>query len=270
MALGQSSGGPVIAAATVAARAASFDVVSIKPSAPDEHWHYGMSPTGYSQHAVVLRVAIGTAYLSSKDFRPNAIQGAPPWVTKDLYDIDAKVAEADAVDWRKQTPAHRELLQAMLQAALADRCKLVVHRVPAEMDGFALVVAKDQPKFKRAPADEELPTGPPLADGGVMVFTGVSRQRIEWTYHGATMASLANMLSGAGVGVVDQTGLTGKYDFVLKRIDMSAEQDGRVSMDAIPDPASLWDLGALGLKVVPIKIPVETIVIDHIEKPSEN
>jgi len=86
------------------------------------------------------------------------------------------------------------------------------------------------------------------------------------------MAELANHLNGVSPGhpVQDRTGLTGKYDFVLKRIDMSEEQDGRVSLDAIPAPNDIWDMGALGLKVEPIKIPAETIVIDHIERPSEN
>lgn len=267
MAVGQVSAGP--APAAMPAKPSAFDVVSIRPSAPDEHWSYGISPTGYSQHATVLAVAIRMAYLGSKDNRPDAIQGAPPWLTKDLYDIDAKVAGADVPEWRKQNMMHKEMLQAMLQAALADRCKLVVHRVPAEMAGWALVVAKEEPKFKDAPPDEELPVGMKLSDGGVAVFTGEGNHRIEWTYHSATMASLATQLSGVGVPVEDRTGLKGKYQLVLKRIDMSEAQNGMVSMDE-KNPANVWDLAALGLKVMPIKLPAETIVIDHIEKPTEN
>jgi uncharacterized protein (TIGR03435 family) len=83
------------------------------------------------------------------------------------------------------------------------------------------------------------------------------------------MASLATQLSGVGVPVEDRTGLKGKYQLVLKRIDMSEAQNGMVSMDE-KNPANVWDLAALGLKVVPIKLPAETIVIDHIEKPTEN
>jgi uncharacterized protein (TIGR03435 family) len=194
-------------------------------------------------------------------------------MSSEKYDIEAKVAPVDVAEWQRQSNFKQQkvMLQAMLQTMLAERCKLVVHRIPAEISGYALVVGKDGPKFKETKPDETIPSGIPLPDGGVLV--GAARDgKLENSFYGASMAELANHLNGVSPGhpVQDRTGLTGKYDFVLKRIDMSEEQDGRVSLDAIPAPNNIWDMGALGLKVEPIKIPAETIVIDHIERPSEN
>jgi uncharacterized protein (TIGR03435 family) len=247
----------------------TFDVVSIRPSGPDKQWHFGVSPTGFSQHAMPLETTIILAYFPRNSFSPELLVGAPPWLSKDLYDIDAKVAPEDLENWKMQNLVHTQILQAMLQAALADRCKLVVHRIPTEIQGWALVIAKDGPKFKEAPPDEVLPTGVKLSDGGVMAFTGENRTKIEWTYHSAPMASLATQLTLSGHPVEDKTGLTGKYQFVLRRIDMTEEQNGMVSSEE-HNPANVWDLAALGLKVVPLKMPAETIVIDHVERPSEN
>jgi uncharacterized protein (TIGR03435 family) len=193
-------------------------------------------------------------------------------MTSDKYDIVAKVAPADVAEWQRQSHTRQKvMMQAMLQTMLAERCKLVVHRSPAEVSGYALVVGKQGSKLKETPAGETLPSGIPLPDGGVMV--GAARGgKLENSFYGTSMAELANHLNGGSPGhpVQDRTGLTGKYDFVLKRIDMSEEQNGVVSLNAIPPPNDLWDLGALGLKVEPIKIPTETVVIDHIERPSQN
>jgi uncharacterized protein (TIGR03435 family) len=193
-------------------------------------------------------------------------------MTQDKYDILAKVAPADVAEWQRQSHTRQKvMMQAMLQTMLAERCKLVVHRIPAEVMGYALLVGKDGLKFKETKPGETIPGGLPLTDGGVMV--GAARGgKLENSFYSASMAELANHLNGVSPGhpVEDRTGLTGKYDFVLKRIDMSEEQNGVVSLNAIPPPNDLYDFGALGLKVEPIKIPTETVVIEHIEKPSEN
>jgi uncharacterized protein (TIGR03435 family) len=73
-----------------------------------------------------------------------------------------------------------------------------------------------------------------------------------------------------GTPVIDRTGLTGTYDLSLTWLGLDPdEHEGAVPISD-PFPLSHWNFGALGLKVVPIQIPTEHIVIDHIEKPSEN
>jgi uncharacterized protein (TIGR03435 family) len=69
--------------------------------------------------------------------------------------------------------------------------------------------------------------------------------------------------------VLDQTGLTGKYDFELQRNSVRAPEGAELPAGP-PDPSLVWDLKTLGLKTVPIKIKTETLVIDHIDRPSDN
>ena len=75
--------------------------------------------------------------------------GAPEWMKSELYDIDARVDEADRAAW--QDPAkQKEMMHAMLQSLLAERCGLVVHRAMVEKPVYALVVGKGGPKFSAA------------------------------------------------------------------------------------------------------------------------
>jgi uncharacterized protein (TIGR03435 family) len=252
----------------------SFGVVSIKPSDlehPGGRMGFGLTPTGYWSGRSPLVRTILMAYYPFKQGTPERLKGVPNWVTKDLFDIEARVGEADMPAWEsaKQNLQHKPMLEQMLQTMLAERCKLVVHRVPVQVEGWALVVARGGRKFSEAPPNEELPKGVILADGGVMVFTGADRRHVEWTYHSAPIASLIYELTIGGRPIVDRTGLTGKYQFVLKQIDMTPEQNGLVSSEET-NPANVWDLGALGLKLEPIKVPSQNIVIDHIERPTEN
>jgi len=79
----------------------------------------------------------------------NQIVGDPGWLTGELYDVVAKVDQADLADWQK--PEMRQtMLRAMLQAMLAERCKVVVHYGSKEVPVYDLVIAKDGPKFKQA------------------------------------------------------------------------------------------------------------------------
>ena len=177
-------------------------------------------------------------------------------------------------EWQKQRPPNQLwMLQAMLQTALADRCKLVVHRIPAEATGFALMVGKHGPKLKEAKPDEPPHSGGiPLPEGGVVISIKPG-QRQEVTYFEISMASLAAHLSmEMGIPFQDKTGLTGKYDFVLaKREDLpppDGQEAGASGSDL--DKATYWDFEALGLELKPVKVPVETIMIVHIERPSAN
>jgi uncharacterized protein (TIGR03435 family) len=88
-------------------------------------------------------------------------------------------------------------------------------------------------------------------------------------FYGAPLSAVAAVLSNiAGRPVQDATGLTGRYDVALKRPQMSTPAQGMSASDSGPTIFSI--LGDLGLKLVPGKGAVETLVIDHIERPSEN
>jgi uncharacterized protein (TIGR03435 family) len=162
------------------------------------------------------------------------------------------------------------MLQAMLQAMFAERCKLVVHRELKDADVYSLVVAKGGPKFKETDPKMDHPGGFTLPWGGVMVPS-----KDGTNMYGASMASFVPYIAmrmNVGRPIQDKTGLTGKYDLVMKRPDMgsaSDEQQGGVSASD-PESAMHSILNDLGLKLESGKGLVETLVIDHIEKPSQN
>jgi len=256
-------------------RPAAFDVVSIKPGRPDgPGQHFGFGPNGYSAAGVNLRLIINQAYFAFNTGGKDAVLGGPEWVDKDVWDIEAKVAPEDLAEYqeeRKRVDTARPLARQMLQAMLAERCKLVVHRIPAEIPGFALVIAKTGVKLAKAAPDEARPSeGLPTAGGGFLVpYHRGDTPHV--TYYGVSMETFAENLRGmAGGPVIDRTGLTGRYDFALNWLSRGPdEREGFVSSDD-PEPLSHWNFRALGLSVERVPIPTEHIVIDHIEKPSAN
>jgi uncharacterized protein (TIGR03435 family) len=256
---------------------AAFDVVSIKPASPDEseHWHYGFGVAGYSASGVPLAWVIHQAYFTFNMGGKDAVSGAPDWVGKDRWDIEAKVAPEDMAEYqqeRTKTGYENSITQQMLQSMLADRCKLVVHRVPAEMPAFAIVIDKKGQKFTEAAQDEAKPSGGIPTPGGGFLVPYNRGETPRMKYYAVSMDTFAQELRGmAGGPVIDRTGLTGKYDFSLTWLSSldPDEREGYISTDD-PFPLSHWNFGALGLRVEKIQIPTEHIVIDHIEKPSPN
>jgi hypothetical protein len=134
----------------------TFDVVSIRENksfpTPQNPPMYGPTPDGYRLKDFGLGIVILTAYIPSQGgdsafFNFNQVTGIPTWLPPTFYDIDAKVAEADLPNWRNpaKEPA---MLRAMLQAMLADRFKLAVHRENKEIPVYELTVARNGPKFK--------------------------------------------------------------------------------------------------------------------------
>jgi uncharacterized protein (TIGR03435 family) len=221
-----------------------------------------------------LGVAILASYSPEKGgaayFTNNQTQGLPDWAMKDRYDIDAKVSEADLPQWQKPA-AQTAMLQAMLRAMLEGRCKLVVHRDAKEVPVYELTVGQNGPKFKDTDPAKPPPAGQALPLGGVVVPEN-GGQTLH--FYGAAIKTLAPLLSNyAGRPVQDNTGLTGKYDFALEKPappgpPPAATQDGTAAPD--PGPSIFSAIEDLGLKLVPAKQSVETLVIDHIEPPSEN
>jgi len=180
-----------------------------------------------------------------KDFQ---ISGAPAWAGEDNYDIVAKATYA----------ASFGQMEVMLQSLLADRFQLKCHRVQAELKGCSLVVGKNGPKFHeyRELKDDD------ARKTGVLMGRGLLRGRKS------DMEYLAIHISNAlDVPVIDRTGLKGLYEISLEYFT-----DGKLPDDTDIRPESLPAAieTQLGLKLVAQKIPVELLVIDHMERPTEN
>jgi uncharacterized protein (TIGR03435 family) len=264
---------------TIETKPLAFDVVSIRPQKSGQSdYGFGATPTGFHMDAPMV-IAVLTAYTpaggnDSAFYSNDRVVGLPEWAHNEFYNVEAKVSEDDLDAW-KEPALQTGMLRAMLQTMLRDRCKLTVHRDTKEVSVYSLVVGKGGPKFKESVADAPHPAGMPLPGGAVVVLEGNNQMH----FYGAQMESLAAYLSNvAGRPVQDKTGLKGRYDFVLQRPSVgagSAEPGASAQPGAgsVPDPgpsvfAVLED--GLGLKLEAAKGSVDTLVIDHIERPSEN
>ena len=223
----------------------AFEAASIKPM------ELGGVMMGFSSSGSRVRLeGYNAFYLIAEAFhlrfyqilRNGAFQDSDPY-----YFITAK-AEGDGAPTRAE-------FREMLQTLLADRFKLKFHRETRETPVYALVVANGGPKFR-----ESAPDTPRKANHGV----NGRYQNMDFTQ--ATMEELAD---GIGVDrpVLDQTGLTGKYDFKVE-----ATPEFRINRDPDPTDISIFDAlqRTLGLKLEARKVPVEILIVDHIEKPTEN
>jgi len=274
MAMGQATSAPT--PATAPAKAYTFEVVSIRQNMDDPDSglpQFGPTGDGYRAARSPMILLIETAYLpttGATTFTQAQISGVPEWASQDNFAIDAKVPEEDLPDWQNpdKQPA---MLRAMMQALLVDRCKLVVHREVKEVPVYSLVVGKNGPRFK-ATNPEETHEGVKLPFGGIL-----SPGQNGMTLYAAPMTSLAALMSSFGrMGtrrpILDKTGLTGRYDIVLKNPEMGAPPVAQQSGPSASDPSDSfsWVSESTGLKLESTKAPAETLVIDHIERPSEN
>ena len=197
-----------------------FEVLSLKPTGRGPS--VGVSaptPNGFSAKALLYQVVL-FAYgppcpISQPNCAPTEIRNLPNW-SGDVYAFDARVSQADLTAWQNQGKNY-DLLRAALRAALTERCKLVLHKEPKQQPMMELVIAKGGPRLKAADPGATLPIGVKLEGGGVT--TGINQGRAGWNFYGASMLDLAYFLNIVcpGAPVRDRTGLTGRYDFTLRR-----------------------------------------------------
>jgi uncharacterized protein (TIGR03435 family) len=189
----------------------------------------------------------------------------------------AKVAGTTADAWKGMLQQAKVAMVApMLRSMLEDRCKLAVHTVPTEIQGFALVVGKRGIKMKEAQPGEPVPERVVTFEGGwkmVPIMPGDQRQAV--TYLQITMDQLATFLSNGADPILNQTGLTGKYDFDLPILVPVAPPPPAESGDSSAPPqrvdaAHRADWSAIGLEMKPIKVPALNLVVDRIERPTAN
>jgi uncharacterized protein (TIGR03435 family) len=250
----------------------AFDVVSIRPdpSSTLGHDEIAVTPDGWRMTHSPLLSALLTAYVPTTSdammYTVSTLVGIPDWMRSEVYSIDAKVSESDLPAWRN--PATQPaMLRGMVQAMLADRCKLAVHRGSKEVNVYSLVVGKSGPKLKVATPGDPHPGAFQIPGGGEFLSndgTGTA------SFYAAPVGALAVILSNvAGRPVEDKTGLTGRYDMNIRRPHVGAPS---TEPDLSPNPApSIFEVvEGLGLKLEPAKTSVETLVIDHAERPSDN
>ncbi len=248
--------------------ASSFEVVTIKPSEQgDGSYSSGLQKNIYRTKDAPLARVILDAYLPVMGAPKERLKGAPAWVMTDGYDIVAKADDATADTWKDWSAPQRNAVAPLLRNMLEDRCKLVAHTAPVEIQGYALVVSKHGTKMKAAqPGDTPPEKMINLPHGGKGSAFDPNNQAAPTRYQ-ISMAELAAYLSfGYEVQIVDQTGLQGTYDFYVSH-RQPEPQDGPL---APIDRLRLWGLDQIGLDLKPTKVTVQQVVIDHIEKPTAN
>ena len=262
-----------------------FDVVSIKPC------KLGVTTGGDSSPG---RLSIGCALLADIDntgliqqaynryasgqltsAKIIPIEGAPDWIHSETFAIDAR---SDA------HPGIVMMLGPMMQAILEDRFKLRIHRETRQGPVYELALGKGSPKLKPLQDGSCTPVLvghplPPLASGQHLCRNMVS-PRGSVDIEGGTLSMFAGLLGMAlDRPVIDKTGITNYFEIHLK----FSPDDSASPRPATADPAAPAAVRApdvpgifqaiqdqLGLKLAPAKGPVDVLVIDHIERPSEN
>src|ERR1700691_962511 len=177
---------------------------------------------------------------------PDRVLGGPDWISADRFQITA----------RSDQPVGDKGLMAMLRTLLAERFKLVLHRESRPGEAMVLEVAKNGLKLQPA-------------DGGRTSWENL-HDHLEATK--ITMGEFAEILSRIlNLPVVDRTSLSGAFNFTLRWNPDDADALKRdEKFAALQSEMSTAIARQLGLALTFRKMPVETLVIDHAEKPSEN
>jgi uncharacterized protein (TIGR03435 family) len=260
----------------------SFEVSSVKPSSPTQQGGMELQPNGrFVAYAVTVRNLLTTAY-RVRNFQ---IVGGPGWIETDRFDVEARAEEGSI---RPSSgfpdPNVPGPMETRIQSLLEDRFQLKAHRETRELPVYELTAAKggskmklsdDQTVVQRKPGDPP----PPLPRGGGLPRGALRAGRGNMEANAIPFANFVSALSGMiGRTIVDKTGLTGFYDIKLQWSPDSAPA-ANAAAPAAPETQPVDSNGPsiftalqeqLGLKLESAKGPVAVIVIDSIEKPSQN
>jgi bla regulator protein blaR1 len=194
------------------------------------------------------------------DIRPEQIVGLPHWAQVDHYDITAKVVDMNQQQLHGLSEDQR---RTMIQHLLANRFHLQSHTEKRTLPLLELAVAKEGIKFAewKKPVDDQSPN------------QGKGYMRVnndEMSATGVTMDRLIRFLSSqTHMPIMDKTGLKGNYNFQLKWQREEAGPESGLHDQTLPSIyVALPE--QLGLKLESAKGPVDVLVVDHIEQPSEN
>ena len=224
----------------------SFAVATIKPHDPDSK-RQGFDNSG--DRVMVYNQSVAGMMQFAYSIHARQMAGLPDWALHDRWDVDGKTDTPGEPSLKQQ--------QEMLQKLLADRFRLKFHREQRVMDAYAIHVAKGGPKLK--------PAANPDAEADEQGNGHGTEQTI--TYTSVTMKEFAfGSQFMMDRPVVDQTGLTGRYDFSFRYTDDEAH-----TTDPNAPPGLFTAVQEqLGLKYEPVNAPVEVFVIDSVERPTAN
>ena len=247
----------------------TFEVASVKANkSGTTQANIGMPPNGVNLVNLPLR---GIIQLFFQINQPSKVIGIPDWTITERFDINARAVGPITADERR----------LMMQALLADRFKLVARKEKREVTVLALMLNRaggklgpnlvenktcilpSEARGETPPDPKAVVCGPKTGGAGRFLLVGQTMQQFT-------------ALLGLALGrtVADKTGLTGRYDIDLsfapeRQLPQGVEIPGT---PADPNGPSIYTAvrEQLGLKLEQLKDQEEVLVIDHIERPSEN
>ena len=237
----------------------AFEVATIKPTNPDVQGRGArVQDSNISLRNLTLTEIMRNVY----DVHPNLLIGLPAWASSERYDITGK----------PDVPGqpNQDQLKIMLRKLLADRFQLKFHKDQRELPVFSLGVVKGGPKITRNDAKAETQNETKSETSGV-IFRGPGSVLLN----NLSMDDFCRMLQSSALDrpVVNQTGLEGKFTFSLvwtpEQLVGANQAPAALRADAPPDIYAALQQ-QLGLKVDATKLKVEVLVVDKVDKPSEN
>jgi uncharacterized protein (TIGR03435 family) len=250
---------PSVKAQTVPA----FDISTIKPHDPSD------LDVSVNTGRANLRISNMTAQqliAMAWNVRPWLVSGLPAWGKSDHFEVNAKVSEPDMRVLRALSAEDRGL---MVQNLLKDRFHLAVHAETRVLPVYELSVAPEGAKLKPSAALPIVEPGQPAPKRSQSLSKGDS----HLVGKGITIRTLADSLANNFERyIVDDTGLSGDFDIELNWTpdsDSGAPGDAGIPGESAP-PLATAIRKQLGLRLTPSKGPVPTIVVDHIEVPTDN
>ena len=251
-----------------------FEVVSIKRNVSGNPGNSGRTLPDGTQ--MMFNTPIRILVRAASPVPVEEVIGLPDWALNDRYDVTLKPPNGYTPDQRDE----------MMRNMFADRMKLVAHIEQRERDGFALVLARRDgklgPQLKQSTLDCDVrapaggaPSAPPRPNAPLndfLTFCGALVGSTEMVYGHTTLDAFAIGLKGvAGSPVINRTGLQGFYTIKLTYAprNLSPELKQPALPNDLPDFFTALQ-EQLGLKLQHEKMTVNVLVIDHIERPSEN
>jgi uncharacterized protein (TIGR03435 family) len=238
-----------------------FEVATIKPNRSASNSINMMRQPGgrFVATGVTVRLLVGFAY----GVQASALVGGPNWIDSDKRDIEGRAQSGNA------EPESEDTMPLRMRSLLEDRFQLMTHKEVRQQPVYELHVDQGGPKLQ----PDDAPPKP-----GSMPRNTIAMNKNSLRGQAISLSGLAKALSGAlGRTVVDKTGLTSLYDVRLQWAEDSLTQAGTTSSTeprAAADAAGASIFTALkeqiGLKLESAKGPVEVLVIDSVQHPSEN
>jgi uncharacterized protein (TIGR03435 family) len=234
----------------------SFEVATIKPSKPDQP---GKMLTVRGRQFLTVNFTLDDLISFAYDLHAKQVTNSAPWMESEKFDITA----VPDVPGQPNTAQ----LKIMVKKLLTERFKLTFHHDKKELSVYALTVGKSGSKIAKSEADAGSLPG--------LFFTGLGKLNVR----NATIPDFTHLMQSAVLDrpVVDQTGLAGKFDFTLNWTPDESQFGGMgIKVPPLDDKAdalpSLFTAvqEQMGMKLEATKAPVDVLVIDHVEKPSEN